>query len=400
MTTDIFICSYPKSGTTWTQALVRALITMGRPPNEEDDSSDDWHITEYCPFYEADRTWRSQEGEGEEDGGPSDEPFAPLYVRRQRETGRRAYNTHLRWDMMPTEGSPEARFLYLVRDGRDVAASYFHHMRSMVRPFAHVMAVCFEALHRSVRSSFRRRALIRILASKPGACKAVEDGGFEGTWEAFFEAWCKGQVAFGAWIDHLMSWCGGPAATVRGACMNMHNRCMRGCERTNSVVSSNLPFHALQDPRVLFLRYEEMKADLRGTIAAIAKHIRIPLPTPTQVDRIAAQCGLEGMQRERQRYEPRSVQWRSPDFRFIRKGQVGDHAALFTPEQQARFACSLRARYAMAVSEGEMEGVVASRAAAARPGVALPAYVTGALVGGEAGLLRWVREGDGNKDRE
>lgn len=46
--------------------------------------------------------------------------------------------------------------------------------------------------------------------------QAVEDGGFEGSWEAFFEQWCKGEVAFGAWLDHLLSWCGGPAAAVRG----------------------------------------------------------------------------------------------------------------------------------------------------------------------------------------
>jgi hypothetical protein len=48
--------------------------------------------------------------------------------------------------------------------------------------------------------------------------QAVEDGGFEGTWDQFFEAWCQGEVAFGAWLDHLLSWCGGPAATVR-ACV-------------------------------------------------------------------------------------------------------------------------------------------------------------------------------------
>lgn len=112
---------------------MRALITLRRRPSEENDA--EWHITEYCPFYEADRTWMSRAGD-ERGGAPSDgeQPFAALYRRRQEETGRRAYNTHLRWDMMPTEGGDDgARFLYLIRDGRDVAVSYFHHMRSMVR---------------------------------------------------------------------------------------------------------------------------------------------------------------------------------------------------------------------------------------------------------------------------
>ena len=154
---------------------MRALITL-RPPQPPDDadadgkdsskhphrpplddangddsssssssSSSDWHITEYCPFFEADRTWRSDDDDEDEGGQeqqqqPPQQPFAPLYERRQRETGRRAYNTHLRWDMMPTAtaagegaGAEGARFLYVVRDGRDVAVSYFHHMRSMVR---------------------------------------------------------------------------------------------------------------------------------------------------------------------------------------------------------------------------------------------------------------------------
>jgi sulfotransferase len=133
---DIFICSYPKSGTTWAQAMVRALITL-RPTaaaaTEAAAEAADWHITEYCPFFEADRTWN--DNHNDEEAEAEAEPFAPPYHRRQRETGRRAFNTHLRWDMMPTaqHGPEAARFLYLVRDGRDVAVSYYHHMRSMVR---------------------------------------------------------------------------------------------------------------------------------------------------------------------------------------------------------------------------------------------------------------------------
>lgn len=143
-----------------------------------------------------------------------------------------------------------------------------------------------------------------------------------------------------------------------------------------------------QDPRVLFLRYESMKADLRSALTTIARHIRIdPLPTEAELDHLVAQCSLEGMQAARARYEPRSVAWRDPEFRFIRKGQVGDHAALFTEAQHACFALSVFERYYAAVGGGSRSGM------GPRPGV-LPAYVTGALEGGEAGLLRAVGEGE------
>jgi hypothetical protein len=50
--------------------------------------------------------------------------------------GRQAFNTHLRWSMMP-KGHPSARFIYLVRDGRDVCTSYYHHLASMVSQHSH-----------------------------------------------------------------------------------------------------------------------------------------------------------------------------------------------------------------------------------------------------------------------
>ena len=53
----------------------------------------------------------------------------------QKKIGRRIFNTHLRWDMMPTTtdgGGEGARYIYMVRDGRDVAVSYYHHLSNMV----------------------------------------------------------------------------------------------------------------------------------------------------------------------------------------------------------------------------------------------------------------------------
>ena len=47
------------------------------------------------------------------------------------------------------------------------------------------------------------------------------------------------------------------------------------------------------------------------------------------------------MRRDIGRFQPKSVAWRDPSrYSFIRKGEVGDHASLFSAEQLARFEVS------------------------------------------------------------
>jgi hypothetical protein len=60
--------------------------------------------------------------------------------------------------------------------------------------------------------------------------QSVEQGGFEGSVDAFLSEWCGGSLPYGAWADHLLSWRGGAAG----------------------------------DTRVLVLEYEDLKRDLRG----------------------------------------------------------------------------------------------------------------------------------------
>ena len=65
---------------------------------------------------------------------------------------------------MPKDGN--ARFIYLIRDGRDVIVSFYNHL-----------------VHQE-----------------------VEDGGYEGTLDEFVAEWLDGKIAFGKWTDHLKSW--------------------------------------------------------------------------------------------------------------------------------------------------------------------------------------------------
>ena len=45
---------------------------------------------------------------------------------------------------------------------------------------------------------------------------------------------------------------------------------------------------------------------------------------------------FDSMKRNMDRFQPVSVTWK-PGYKFIRKGEVGDHKALLSETQQARF---------------------------------------------------------------
>lgn len=142
-----FICSYPKSGTTWTQNIVfqvgTAMVSEGRAPlpNERAISSgnrdgntlcptpqvltkgacaDFDHISPFAPFFEHQRTW----------------DFAGRRVKEEyRECAakikRQMFNTHLWWDMLPKPDN--ARYIYVTRAGADACASFYHHLTAQVR---------------------------------------------------------------------------------------------------------------------------------------------------------------------------------------------------------------------------------------------------------------------------
>jgi len=80
---------------------------------------------------------------------------------------------------------------------------------------------------------------------------------------------------------------------------------------------------------------------------------------------VRQKCSFEYMVANRQMFEPRSVTWRDPAFRFIRKGEVGDHRLHFTQGQLRTFAGGVRG---------------------GREGGGVPGYVRRMLVGGEGSL--------------
>ena len=101
--TDVFVCSWPKSGTTWMQAIVAHLV--------EPDRSRWAHVSEVTPFYDVEASW---------DGDRPSQALTKHFAKR----GRRCWNTHLLWSLIPKGG----RYVYVVRDPADAVVSFWHHL--------------------------------------------------------------------------------------------------------------------------------------------------------------------------------------------------------------------------------------------------------------------------------
>jgi hypothetical protein len=127
---DIFVVTYPRSGTTWVQMILYHLTTDG--------AMDFPHITTVCPWFE-----RSLK-----DGTAYDALPAP-----------RVFKSHLTYRKIPRG---PCRYVYVARDGKDVAVSYYH----------------FYTTHM----------------------------GFQGTFDEFFDRFLRGEVHYGSWFRHVRGW--------------------------------------------------------------------------------------------------------------------------------------------------------------------------------------------------
>lgn len=106
---DVIVCSYGKSGTNWALQMTHQIAHRGRGHFE--------HIHGVVP-------WPDELGRGFsialEDPAP----------RAQSPTGMRVIKTHLPWHCIPY--APEAKYIAIVRDPKDVAVSGYHFFRSVL----------------------------------------------------------------------------------------------------------------------------------------------------------------------------------------------------------------------------------------------------------------------------
>mmetsp|Transcript_26623 Transcript_26623/g.54092 ORF Transcript_26623/g.54092 Transcript_26623/m.54092 type:complete len:350 (-) Transcript_26623:35-1084(-) len=267
--TDVFICSYPKSGTTWTQHIVLSLLVKSASKKAGNSSKEAAtrrlqynHVSDYAPFYEVDQHWNAK-----------DMNLVETVRENHDKLGRRVFNTHLRWDMLPATMEDDksssysaaggrkkkAKFIYLIRSPMDVCLSFYCHLSNQ------------------------------------------NEGGYHGSYEDFFNEWIEGKIAFGSYIDHILSFA--PAFVDAGRWRE-----------------------------ILLVSYEDMISDLPAVVAKIASFIEVDV-TKEELEELLPTFTFRHMKSDLKRFQPRSVTWKN-DFKFLRRGVSGDSLTVATDAQR------------------------------------------------------------------
>ena len=173
----------------------------------------------------------------------------------------RSFKSHMPYKLSPG-GLPHttpAKYIYVSRNPKDVAVSAYHQNRGL--------KVC----------------------------------GFAGTWDEFFPLFMAGELHFGSWFDHVLSW-----------------------------------WEHRDAPNILFLTFEGLKHDLCGGVRKIAEFMKLGL-APEVIESVALQCNFDSMKVNPSANFSWDDERRHGEPEFMRKGEVGDWKNYFTAEQNKVF---------------------------------------------------------------
>lgn len=230
---DVFVCSFPKSGTNWGMQIAYQIAHLGQGEYE--------HIHDVVAWPDATRDGLAV---------PLQHPMA-----NESPTGFRVIKTHCSAADVPY--SPQAKYICIVRDPKDAYVSAYHFIKDV--EFGYLMP----SVH--------------------------------------------------TWVDMATSEAGMDWAGFTGGYWAWRER-----------------------PNVLFLTFEEMKADLPSAVRRIAALMGID-PSPELFERICYLSGYAHMKGIDHKFYPGKIApLGSPKGSMIRSGKKGESASFFTPEQRSR----------------------------------------------------------------
>ncbi len=190
--------------------------------------------------------------------------------------GRRVFNTHLRWEMLPKYSEEKrgnhkehdsstgalrpscGKFIYVTRNVLDVCASFYHHLSNQ------------------------------------------KEGTYIESFPNFFRDWMAGKIPFGSPLHHLLSFAQG----------------------FNDNHYSGKDFGDVDHPLML-LSYQDMKINLREQVLRIIDFLGLCIPLDVVDNELLPTFGFQSMKENSLRFQPKSVTWLN-GFQFLRNGEIGD----------------------------------------------------------------------------
>lgn len=253
---DIIIATYAKSGTTWVQQIVAQLISGG------EDSGNVWSAS---PWFDS-RTLSPDSRES-------------LKLQKHR----RFVKTHLPADALVI--SPRAKYIYIARDGRDAALSFFnHHLHANDEYFTR-----YRLNERPEWLPFDRCSNDPL---------------------AFFQNWLANNGApYWPFFDHVESW------------WNVRNL-----------------------PNVFSIHFADLKRDLPAAIRSIATFLQIEID-PAAFQKIVDHCSFDYMKANSERFAPRGgAAWDGGGSTFINKGINGRWREVLMPHDVEAYLAKAEAK--------------------------------------------------------
>lgn len=247
---DIIVATYAKTGTTWTQQIVAQLLFNGDPVLD---------VQAMSPWLDM--------------RIPAREVKFPLLA---AQTHRRVIKTHLPLDALVF--SPAARYIYIARDGRDVAWSLYNH-------------------HASFTPANRERLNSLPVPDAPPLVPPPADI------RQFWRDWLDrdGYPIHSFW-SHVRSW---------WAIRNL--------------------------PNVRLVHFANLKRDMPGEIRRIASFLDIPIDE-SRWEAILEHCSFDWMKANAAKFAPGGGQsWEGGASTFIYRGVNGRWSETLTAEEIAEY---------------------------------------------------------------
>lgn len=249
---DIVIATWSKAGTTWMQQIVGQLLFRGDPGLEP------WRLS---PCLEA--RWL---------------PRAETLAMLDAQTHRRFIKTHLPLDALVC--SPEARYIYIARDGRDVAWSGYNH-------------------HANFTQTFRDQINSQTEIDAPPLSPPPADI------RQFWHEWLDRQDSPGnlsSFWNNLRGW-----------------------------------WAIRHFPNVLLLHFANLKRDMPGEIRRVAAFLDVPIDEE-RWDAILEYCSFDWMKANADKVTPGGgSHWEGGGRTFINRGVNGRWKDTLTPEEIADY---------------------------------------------------------------